>query len=389
MKRRGRLIAVGVVLLLAAVAVAIFRPKPVPVEVVTLRRAPLQEVVEDEGKTRMHDHYIVAATVAGKLRRITLDAGDKVRAGETIAWIDPAPIDPRQKAGLEARVNSARANELQAEALLGKAKADAAQTQQDLTRGRLLFGQGIISQEALEKAETLHTSAEKQLLAAQSALEASKYQVEEARSALLLYQSGPSDLPTAVVSPVDGRVLRLIEQSERVVAMGAPLVELGFAPRLEVVTDFLTRDAVLIRPGMPAEITDWGGNHVIPARVRVVEPGGFTKISALGVEEQRVNVICDPTGLTDGLQDGYRANVRVIVWEGKDVLQVPSSAVFRSAGEWAVFVVKGGRARKTVVNIGHRGETEWEVVSGLAAGDRVIVHPSAEVDDGVRVAAGT
>lgn len=387
MKRRGRWIVVGIGVLLVAGAVAIFRPKPVPVEVVTLRRAPLQEVVEDEGKTRMHDHYVVAATVAGKLRRITLDAGDKVRAGETIAWIDPSPIDPRQKAGLEARVSSARANEMQAEALLGKAKADAAQTQQDLARGRALFGQGIISKEALEKAETLHASAEKQLLAAQSALEAAKYQVEEARAALLLYQSGPSDLPTAIVSPVDGRVLRLIEQSERVVAMGAPLVELGFAPRLEVVTDFLTRDAVLIRPGMAAEITDWGGNHVIPARVRVVEPGGFTKISALGVEEQRVNVICDPTGPTDGLQDGYRANVRVIVWEGKDVLQVPSSAVFRSAGQWAVFVVKGGRARKAMVQIGHRGETEWEVVSGLAAGERVIVHPSAEVDDGVRVKA--
>ena len=388
MKRRGRWILVGIGVLLVAGAVAIFRPKPVPVEVVTLRSAPLQEVVEDEGKTRMHDHYVVAATVAGKLRRITLDAGDKVQAGETIAWIDPAPIDPRQKAGLEARVNSARANELQAEALLGKAKADAAQTQQDLARGRALFGQGIISKEAFEKAETLHASAEKQLLAARSALEAAKYQVEEARSALLLYESGPSDLPTAIVSPVDGRVLRLIEQSERVVPMGAPLVELGFAPRLEVVTDFLTRDAVLIRPGMAAEITDWGGNHVIPARVRVVEPGGFTKISALGVEEQRVNVICDPAGPTDGLQDGYRANVRVIVWEGKDVLQVPSSAVFRSAGQWAVFVVKGGRARKTVVQIGHRGETEWEVVSGLAAGERVIVHPSAEVDEGVRVKAG-
>lgn len=387
MKRRGRLMVLGIALVLIAGLAVIFRPTPIPVETVSIHRAELQEVVEEEGKTRMHDHFTVAATVAGKLRRITLHAGDQVHAGETLAWIDPAPIDPRQKAGLEARLNASRANQQQAEALAGKAKADYAQTQQDLARGRALFAQGIISREAFEKAMTLNEAAEKQLQAAQSALESASYQVEEARSALLLYNSGPSDLPTAMLSPVDGHVLRLIEQSERVVAIGTPLLEIGYTPRLEIVADFLTRDAVRIRPGMSAMITDWGGDREIPARVRIVEPGGFTKISALGVEEQRVNVICDPIGPTDSLQDGYRANVRVIVWQGKDVLQVPSSAVFRSSGDWAVFVVRDGKARKAIVKIGHHGETNWGVLAGLRSGDRVIVHPSAEIDDGVRVKA--
>ena len=166
---------------------------------------------------------------------------------------------------------------------------------------------------------------------------------------------------------------------------GTPILEIGYTPRLEIVADFLTRDAVRIRPGMPARITDWGGDTPIPAQVRMIEPGGFTKISALGVEEQRVNVICDFTGDSHGMEDGYHVGTRVIVWAGKDVLLVPSSAVFRSSADWAVFTLKNGRARKTIVQIGHRGDVHWEAKSGLQLGDHVITHPSADVDDGARV----
>ncbi len=385
MKRRTQVALLVVALLIAAGLAMLFRPAPVPVQIATVQRGPLQEIVEEEGKTRMHDHFIVAATVAGNLRRVDLHAGDRVRAGQTLAWIDPAPIDPRQNAVLEARLKAARAAQQQADALAGRTKADATQAEQDLMRGRELHRQGVISKEALDKATTLDEAARKQLQAALSGAESAAFQVEEARSALLVHQNGNSNLPTAITSPVNGNVLRLIEQSERVVGPGAPIVEIGYSPRLEIVADFLTRDAVRIKPGMPVLITDWGGDALISARVRTVEPGAFTKISALGVEEQRVNVVCDFNGDTHGLGDGYHLEARVIVWQGENVLGVPSSAVFRSLGDWAVFVLRDGRARKAIVQIGHRGEVNWEVLSGLQPGDHVIAHPGLDVDDGVRV----
>lgn len=385
MKHWRKLAPIGIALALAAVLVTLFRAAPVSVETISIERGPMQEVVEDEGKTRMHDHFVVAAEVPGRVRRIDLDAGEAVRAGQTLAWIDPAPIDPRQRAVLEARLSGAQANQLQAEALVSRDKLDYFQTQKDLVRGRELFKQGIISKETLDKANTLNETVRKQLQAAESAAESSRFQVEEAKSALLVYKSGQVNLATEIKSPVDGRVLRLIEQSEHVVVTGAPLLEIGFTPRLEIVADFLTRDAVRIRPGMPVVISDWGGDSDLPARVRMVEPGGFTKISALGVEEQRVNVICDPIGRTDGLQDGFHVLARVILWKGDNVLRVPTSAVFRSSGNWAAFAVKNGRARKTPLQIGHRGDTEWELLDGLSPGDRIIVHPSAEIVDGGRV----
>lgn len=385
MKRRRQLALLLIVLLLGAALAFIFRPAPVPAETAVISKGSLQETVEQEGKTRMHDHFTVAASVAGKLRRIRLDAGDTVREGQIIAWIDPSPIEPRQKAVLQARLDSARASQKQADALLARAKADYAQAQEDMARAQQLFQHGIISQEARDKAATQEAVTAKQVQAASSTLEAATSQVAEAQSALLDHHSGPSTLPTAIHAPVTGRVLKLFEQSERIVSPGMPLVEIGFTPRLEIVSDFLTRDAVRIKPGMPALVTDWGGGKDIPARVRLVEPGAFTKISALGVEEQRVNVICDPTAPTDGLQDAYHVNVRVIVWQGTDVLRVPASAIFRYQNEWAVFLLRDGRARRTIVQIGHRGSTYWQVTAGLKANDRVVLHPGAEIDDGLRV----
>ena len=386
MRRRRLVIATGLALALVAGSFLLFRPAPVPVDIAIIGTGPLQEIIEEEGKTRMHDHFVLAASVAGKLRRIDLHPGDRVKAGETLAWIDPSPIEPRQQAILDARLSTARANVRQAEILASRAKAEFLQTQTDLARNRELFRAGIISQDAFDRSKTLNDVARKQEQAAQSATDAANHTLEEARAALLVSASNSPRLPTAVLSPVTGRVLRLTEQSEHVIAMGAPLMEIGYSPRLEFVADFLTRDAVRIQPNMPALITDWGGDHDISGRVRLVEPGGFTKISALGAEEQRVNVLCDPDAQTDGLADGYHVNVRVIVWQRNDVLQVPSSAVFRSGGEWAAFVAKNGRAHKSVIKIGHRGDVSWEVLSGLARGDRVVIHPAAEIDDGVKIA---
>ena len=385
MKRRTRILAVVIVLSLAAVLVLLFRPSSVPVETVSLRRGHLQEIVEEEGKTRMHDHFVLAASVTGQLRRVNLHAGDSVHVGEPVAWIDPTPIDPRQRAVLEAQLRAALAVQQQADALAGRSQAEYRQTKEDLGRGQELFKHGIISKEQIDKATTLEQAMLKQLQAATSGAESAAYQVEEAKSALLVYQEGHSELPTAVLSPVDGRILKLIEQSERVVSPGTPIVEIGYDPRLEVVSDFLTRDAVRIKPGMAAKITDWGGDAPIPARVRMVEPGAFTKISALGVEEQRVNVICDFEGDPQSLQDAYHVEVQVILWDAADVLLVPSSAVFRSGNEWSVFMVRNGKAHSSPIQIGHRGESQWEVIEGLHVGDPVITHPSAGVRDGVRV----
>lgn len=188
-----------------------------------------------------------------------------------------------------------------------------------------------------------------------------------------------------IKSPVDGRILKLVEQSERVLPPGAPIAEIGYTPRLEVVADFLTRDAVKIKEGMEAIIDNWGGDEPLRARVRIIEPGGFTKVSALGVEEQRANVVLDFLGRTDNLADGYRVDVHVITWQSKSTLKVPSSAIFRSGTAWALFTAQNGKAHRTIVQVGHRGAFDIEILQGLRAGEAVIVHPSADVADGVRV----
>jgi HlyD family secretion protein len=387
MKKRTMFITVLAVLLVITGLVLAFRPKPLTVETAAVVRGRLQETVEEEGKTRMHDHFVLAAPVAGKLRRIELHAGDSVRAGQVITFIDPLPIEPRQTAVLQAHLDATQAAQREADDLVGQTQAQSEQANIDLERTRKLFDQRVTSKEAFDRANSLASSTAKQLDAAKSRAKAAASQVVEAQAALLTQTSGRSDLPAPVASPVGGRILRLLELSERVVVAGTPIVEIGYAPRLEVVADFLTQDAVKISPGMGAIIDDWGGDKPLRARVRIVEPGAFTKISALGVEEQRANVVLDFLEGSDKLEDAYRVEVRVITWESPDVLKVPSSAVFRSGTSWAVFRIEKGLARKTLVQLGHRGTFEIEVIQGFAAGDTVITHPSADIKDGVRVKA--
>ena len=385
MKTRTK-IGLGIAaLLIVGAIVAAFRPTAVPVETTAVRLGPLQETVEEEGKTRMHDHFVVAATVSGKLRRVELHAGDPVHAGDILAWLDPAPIDPRETAVLQARLDAARASQQEADALAGRATSEHQQATTDLGRAKVLFEQGVASKEALDRASTLASSAAKQLDAANSRAQSAAYQVQEARAALISRSGDHPGAPVPVRSPVSGRVLRLLEQSERVLAAGNPIIEIGYAPRMEVVADFLTRDVVRVAPGMNAMITDWGGDKPLKARVRMVEPGGFTKVSALGVEEQRANVVLDFLDSSDGLADGYRVEVRIITWQNPEVLKIPVSAVFRSGEDWAVFKVRNGTARRMQVRLGHRGEFDIEATSGVSAGDLLIIHPSADVSEGTRV----
>ena len=385
MTRRTKIVAVGVVLAIGTGLTFVFRPSRLPVETAKVHRGTLQEVSEEEGKTRIHDHYIVAATVGGKLRRLNLHAGDLVSSNQVLAWIDPAPIDPRESAVLEARLRAARAAKQQADALAAKAQVSYSQAETDITRARELHVSGIISRETFDRALTSHKSARQELEAAQAAVESAGSHIQEAESALMVYESNRNDMPTQLRAPSSGRVLRIMEQSERVVAPGTPIVEIGYTPRLEIVADFLTREAVRIRPGMPVSVSDWGGDAPLRAHVRTVEPGAFTKVSALGVEEQRANVICDFDEGSEGLQDAYHVYVKVTTWQAPDVTVAPSSSVFRSGNDWAVFLVRDGKARKTLVKFGHRGEQEWEVLSGLTADDEVIIHPGAAVTDGALV----
>lgn len=387
MSRQSRigwiLAAIGV---LAALVIA-FRPGRVPVETATVTTGLLQETLDEEGKTRMHDHFIIAAPIAGKLRRIELHAGDPVRPGEVVAWIDPAPIEPRQTAVLEARLEAARAARREAAALLGRAQAEYDQALSDRGRSEKLFQQGVISKESLEKATTAVAASTRQLEAAKSRAEFSAHQLDEATAALSGATSDTRLTPVPVQSPVNGRVLRLLEQSEKVLVPGAPMIEIGYTPRLEVVADFLTTDAVKIHTGMNAIVDDWGGEEPLPARVRTVEPGAFTKVSALGVEEQRVNVVLDFTDGSANLADAYRVEVRVITWENRKALKIPVSSIFRSAEDWAVFQVANGAAHHKKITPGHRGDYEVEVFDGLREGDSVIVHPSPDLKDGIRVVA--
>lgn len=384
MKKRIKLTwALAAIFVIAALGFA-FRPKAVSVQSVIATMGPLQETVDEEGKTRMHDHFVLAASVAGKLRRIELHAGDSVRAGQTVAWIDPSPIEPRQTAVLQARLDGARASKQEADAMVGQAKSQDDQASIELERTRRLLAEGVAAKEALDRASNLAAAAAKQLEAAEFRARSAAHQVKEANAAL---RQGGSDrsLPVMIKSPVDGRILKLVEQSERVLPPGAPIAEIGYTPRLEVVADFLTRDAVKIKEGMEAIIDNWGGDEPLRARVRIIEPGGFTKVSALGVEEQRANVVLDFLGRTDNLADGYRVDVHVITWQSKSTLKVPSSAIFRSGTAWALFTAQNGKAHRTIVQVGHRGAFDIEILQGLRAGEAVIVHPSADVADGVRV----
>jgi len=385
MKARKKLLWSLTSLAVGAILLYVFRPKPIPVETAKIKRGMLREVTEEEGKTRMHDHFVIAAPVNGITRRIQLHAGDTVQPGEIVAWIDPAPIDPRQNAVLEAHLNAALAARKQSDAMVMRAKSDYEQAQHDLQRSRVLVEQGIVSKESHEKIAAFDQTSFQRLEEAKAGQEVAAHQVQEANAALLAARGSDSGAPTPIRTSIAGRVLRLYEQSERIVTPGTPLIEIGYTPHLEIVSDFLTREAVKIRGGMRAVITDWGGGTPLYAHVRAIEPGGFTKVSALGVEEQRVNVVLDFDGTSDALQDGFHVQVSVITWESDNILCIPSSAVFRSGEDWATFAVSDGIAKQTTLKIGHRGEDLWEVMAGISESAGVIVHPAAEIIDGMRV----
>ncbi len=382
----------GLALVAALLAVG-FWPSAAPVELAPATRGPLRVTVDEEGETRVRDRFVVSAPVAGRALRVELEPGDIVRRGETVvATFLPAaavPLDARSRAEAEAAVAAARAALGSTRAERERAQAALALARSELVRHRELAAQRIVSRQALEAKETEARAAEEALRAAEFAVASATHQGEMAGARLLPAGATGPARPFAIRSPIDGVVLKRLRESEAVVPAGEPLLELGDPRRLEIVSDLLSTDAVKVRPGAPVLLEQWGGDHPIRARVRRVEPSGFVKVSALGVEEQRVNVVMDfedPLGAWSALGDGYRVEVRIVVWEGDGVLKVPTSSLFRRGDDWAVFAVSGGRTEMRVVEVGRRNGAFAEVVSGLREGEPVVLHPSDSLRDGSRVA---
>jgi HlyD family secretion protein len=359
-----------------------FRPTVIPVEIAAVERGPLRVTIDEEGRTRVRDRYVVVAPAAGRVARIALQEGAPVRRGMVVARLSAAPLDPRSREQAVARLDGAEDAQRAAAAAVSEARAALDQAARSRGRAESLFAKHLLSPEQREEAALAETTAVRRFQAADFTAQAAAHDVEQARA--VVAGGGGSSLP--LVSPVRGQVLRIPERSERVVTAGTPLLELGDPTRLEIVVDLLSEDAVKVRPGDRMLIGDWGGERPLEAHVRVVEPSGFTKVSALGVEEQRVNVIADLDETPPQLGDGYRVETQVVLWEGT-ALKVPSSALFQDGDRWRVFVVREGRARSGVVQVGHRNPFEVEITGGLVAGDLVIRHPTDKLADGVRVAA--
>jgi HlyD family secretion protein len=366
----------------AALLAYSFRPTPIPVEVVAVGRGALRVTIDEEGRTRVRDRYVVVAPAAGRVARMSLEEGAPVTRGMVVARLAAAPLDPRSREQAVARLRGAEDAERAAAAAVSEARAALDQAGRDRARAESLFAKNLLSAEQREQAALAETTAVRRFQAADFTAQAAAHDVEQARAVV----AGGGGSSLALVSPVRGRVLRIPERSERVVAAGTPLLELGDPTRLEIVVDLLSEDAVKVRPGDRMLVADWGGERPLEAHVRRVEPSGFTKVSALGVEEQRVNVIADLDETPPQLGDGYRVETQVVLWEGT-ALKVPSSALFQDGDLWRVFLVRDGRARSGIVQVGHRNPFEVEVTGGLAAGDLVIRHPTDKLADGVRVAA--
>ena len=367
---RKHLIWAGAAMAVAAIGYLILRPDPIEVEWATVERGPLRVVIEADAQARSRARYAIAAPVTGRVERLSLKAGDTVRRGMIVARIAPAPLDPLAIEQTQSRV-------LAAAARLAQASAARTQAVRDAERARVVEAAGGLAAQQREYAELQARARDEEWRAASA----------EHRAALSALRSTRPGAATVVIrSPLMGRVLRVPEISERVTPAGTPLLELADPNDLEIVADLLSSDAARVRVGALAEIEGWGGDSVIAGRVRVIEPAASLHVSALGVDEQRVNIVIEPGEACDVLGDGYQVTARIVLWEGRDVISVPSSAVFREGNAWKLFLVEGERTRMREVSLGHRSDASVEVLGGVVAGDRVVLFPSDRVRDGIRVA---
>jgi HlyD family secretion protein len=388
LKKRFRLILS--VLVVAGIAAVALWPKSMEVDVIAVARGPMQVTIDEEGETRVRDRFVVSAPVTGRLQRIELEPGDAVVRGQTtVARLTPAEsplIDPRTRGELAAAVEAARAAVGQAQAERDRAAAALDRARTSLRRQEALADAGAIARDTLEAAQTAVRTAEEAMRAAEFTVTRVEYELQLARARLQAPGAGGRTVP--VIAPVDGVVLKRLRESESIVPAGEPLLEIGDPARIEIVSDLLSTDAVQVEPGSQVIVDQWGGQHPLNGVVRRVEPSGFMKVSALGVEEQRVNVLIDVPELpaeARQLGDGYRVEIRVVTWQADDVVKVPVGALFRRGNDWAVFVVDNDVARLQMVEVGRRNDTEAQIVSGVSPDQAVVLHPPDTLENGTRV----
>jgi len=376
---------------MAVMIVFFFWPRPIEVDGAVVRQGPIADVVSDQGTARVRQAFVIAAPVSGRLERLPLEVGDRVEANQTVvASIRPAApefLDPRSRAQAEAAVQAARSALASSTAQRDRLAADATRTRDHLRRTSVLAEAGAVPVQDLEDARADAESASNALRAADADIQTRQANLASAQLALANPKAA-STQAVNVMSPTSGLVTHLLQQSERTVLVGTPLVEVGNTSGLEAAIEFLSQDAVKIRPGQKADIYNWGGPADIPAEVRLVEPQGFTKISALGVEEQRTLVLLQFTGPPsswEGLAPGYRVWGRVYLRECPSAILAPIGALVRDDGHWAVYRIEQGRARLRTIQVGTLSDTSAEVLNGINAGDTLIVYPSDQVRDGLRV----
>lgn len=384
--RRFVVISVLAMAVLALIVLALI-PSPIEVETAPVMRGPLRVTIDQEGETRAKDRFVISSPVVGRLLRVSFVDGDTLKQNEVVARIDPLPLNQREREEVVARVESAEASLQQAKARSAKAREEMGQARRDRDRAERLAQEKVISAQALDLARNAAMTSGQEFEAAQFNVQVAASELKVARAGLVSMDAarGKKRPLIELRSPVSGRVLRVLEKSERVVQAGTPIAILGEPDKIEIVADVLSTDAVRIRSGDDVLLVGWGGSHPLGARVRLVEPYGFTKISALGVEEQRVNVISDFVDAPGPLGDGYRVECQITVWSGENILKVPMSAVFRRGQGWSAFTIQNGRARVGDIEIGHHNESEVEILKGLAEGENVILHPSNQIADGVHV----
>lgn len=371
------------------------KPKPVIVETGEVTRRPLIVSVIEEGKTRIRHRHIVSPPIAGYLRRVELRAGAPIVRGKTLlAVIEPSTsnfLDPRSRAEAGARIQTAEANREMRQADLDRASAALDLAGKQLVRQQTLMKSGAAARQDFDEAEAMAEVRKRERNAANFALQAATSDVEVAKAALMQAQAPTADQakPIEIFAPVDGFILNVHEESARPVTPGMAIMEVGDPNDLEAEIELLSSDAVGVAPGAEVSIEQWGGETPLRGKVSVVEPGGFTKISSLGVEEQRVKVRVDfldpvPAGHTFG--DRYRVEARIVTWKGDDVLQVPTGALFRRGNQWMTYLDEQGVAKEAKVRIGKNNGINAQVLEGLSSGQRVILHPPDVVQENVKVA---
>lgn len=391
---RRKLWVTGVILVVVLAILYGFLPRTQEVDLVRLTRGPLQVTIEEEGRTRLKERFVISAPTAGYMRRIEAKVGDPVKKGETVVVLEPLrsqALDPRSRAEAAATVSAREASLAAAVERERAATADADYTDKRLARITNLYARGSVAKDQHDQMESEAKKARAVQRSAKAAADVARSELERAKTTLQNFapvQRTGKNNTVEVTSPVSGAVFRIYRESEGAVHVGEPLMDIGNAGNLEVRVEVLSSDAVRIKQGTPVLFKRWGRDEPLTGRVRRVEPAGFTKLSSLGVEEQRVLVIVDITSepqMWRVLGDGYRLEAHFVVWEGQDILQVPTSALFRSGKEWSVFVEENGKARRRAVEVGQRTGLTAQILSGLKENERVVAYPDDAISEGTRI----